>query len=141
MTDSRIHSRPLSPHLSVYKREWTMVYSILHRITGILLAFGMVLLILWLASLAGGQTSYQTAVMLLSSVIGRIIIFAVSLAFFYHLINGIRHLLWDTGIGLSLVPARMTGHWGAFFACCLTLLFWLIAYDIFPQDMLNWMKG
>lgn len=101
--------RPLSPHLQIYRLQWTMLLSISHRITGVGLALGSLLLIYWLASAASGPEAFETAQAFLGSWLGRLLIFAWSFALFYHLCNGIRHLFWDAGYGYELTTAYHSG--------------------------------
>ncbi len=98
--------RPLSPHLGVYKFMYTMALSILHRITGVALSLGLVLLIYWLMALAGGASTYERAYAWLSLGIVQVVVAGWLLAFVYHLCNGIRHLTWDAGHGLEKHEAR-----------------------------------
>jgi succinate dehydrogenase cytochrome b subunit len=99
-------ARPLSPHLSVYRFMYTMALSILHRITGLLLSIGLLVLIYWLMSASLGELSYGGAVTFLSAPLFRVLLLGWLLAFAYHLCNGIRHLLWDVGIGFEKHQAR-----------------------------------
>lgn len=101
--------RPLSPHLQVYRPQWTSVLSILHRTTGVLLSIGTVLMVVWLVALAQGEQAYHGMLEFMSAPIMVLILIAWTLALFYHLFNGIRHLLWDTGAMLDLKPARTSG--------------------------------
>ena len=94
--------RPLSPHLQVYRWELTSVLSILHRMTGVALSVGTILLVWWLVAAAEGVESYTRVQAFLGSWPGRILLFGWSVALFYHLCNGLRHLWWDTGRGLEL---------------------------------------
>jgi len=87
--------RPLSPHLQVYKPQLTSVLSITHRGTGVALAAGTLLLLYWLLALADGPDSYARAQSLLGSWLGQVVLFGFTFALFYHLCNGIRHLLWQ----------------------------------------------
>ncbi|WP_022727863.1 succinate dehydrogenase, cytochrome b556 subunit [Fodinicurvata sediminis] len=122
--------RPLSPHLQVYKPQITSVMSILHRITGVALAVGTLLLIYWLAAAAGGPESYAAAQSFIASPIGLILLFGWTLAFFYHLCNGIRHLFWDAGYGFELPTVYKSG-WAALIAAgVLTLLSWAIGLAV-----------
>jgi succinate dehydrogenase / fumarate reductase cytochrome b subunit len=120
-------NRPLSPHLQVYKPQLTSVLSILHRITGAVLAVGTLLVTYWLSALAGGPETFASANAILGSVLGKIVLFFWSWALFYHLANGIRHLIWDTGFGFDLPTVYLSGKImvGASFA--LTVLLWLVA--------------
>jgi succinate dehydrogenase / fumarate reductase cytochrome b subunit len=120
--------RPLSPHLQVYRWQWTMAYSILHRATGIVLGVGTLLLVYWLMALAAGPQAFESAQALIGSWIGRLALFGWTFALFYHLANGIRHLVWDTGRGFELETAEKTGHAVPIAAAALTLLSWIVGY-------------
>jgi succinate dehydrogenase / fumarate reductase, cytochrome b subunit len=101
-----MRSRPLSPHLGVYKFMYTMALSILHRITGVALSAGLLLLAFWLMALAAGEASYERAYDFLSHGLAQVVIAGWLLAFVYHLCNGVRHLTWDAGFGLEKHEAR-----------------------------------
>jgi succinate dehydrogenase / fumarate reductase cytochrome b subunit len=102
-------SRPLSPHLGVYKFMYTMSLSILHRITGCVATVGFLLFVWWLMALATGPEEYATAMRRLASPIGKLLLVGFTFSFVYHFCNGIRHLLWDTGRGLERAQARRSG--------------------------------
>jgi succinate dehydrogenase / fumarate reductase cytochrome b subunit len=102
-------SRPLSPHLGVYRFMYTMALSILHRIAGLILSIGLLVLIYWLMSASLGELSYGSAVQRLSMPIFRILLLGWLAAFAYHFCNGIRHLLWDAGAGFEKRQARASG--------------------------------
>ncbi len=120
--------RPLSPHLQVYRPQLTSVLSITHRLTGVALAFGTLLLVYWLVAVASGAAAYDTAQGLIGSVLGRLLLFGWSLALFFHLCNGIRHLIWDTGLLLEL-PALYRSGWAVVVAAlALTLISWAAGY-------------
>ena len=93
--------RPLSPHLQIYRPQITSVLSILHRLTGLLLALGMVFLVLWLAAAAAGPQSFAAIQACAATWPAQTLLVGVTLALFYHLLNGIRHLLWDAGRGFE----------------------------------------
>jgi succinate dehydrogenase / fumarate reductase, cytochrome b subunit len=117
--------RPLSPFMN-YRWQYTNTLSILHRLTGIFLAFGLVALVYWLAALAAGPERYSQAQAVLVSPLGSLALVAWSLSFFYHFLNGIRHLFWDVGYGFELKVARASG-WAAFIgALVLTAVFWIV---------------
>lgn len=120
--------RPLSPHLQVYRLQWTMVLSITHRITGVGLAFGAILLVWWLIALASGPEYFALVQQYLGSWVGRLLLLGCTWAAFYHLCNGIRHLCWDAGWGLELPAARNSGAIAVVFSVLLTLVAWAIAY-------------
>lgn len=103
------NARPLSPHLQVYRLAFTMVLSGLHRITGLLLTASSLVLVVWLVAAACGAASYQWIGAILASWPVRILLAGVLAVFWYHLFNGIRHLVWDAGFGFELGAARMSG--------------------------------
>ena len=119
-------NRPLSPHLQVYRWQITMVMSILHRATGIALALGSLVLVYWVASLAGGPAAYANAQALLGSSLVRVVLGFVSFAFFYHLSNGVRHLVWDTGRGFEISQLYSSGYAAVAASIVLTAGFWLL---------------
>jgi succinate dehydrogenase / fumarate reductase cytochrome b subunit len=98
--------RPLSPHLWIYRFGYTMSLSILHRMTGLVLSVGLLLFAAWLAAAAAGPESYERLVGLLPAPLLKAGLALLTLAFVYHLANGIRHLCWDTGVGLERHQAR-----------------------------------
>jgi succinate dehydrogenase / fumarate reductase cytochrome b subunit len=117
--------RPLSPFMH-YRWQYTNTLSILHRLTGLFLAFGLIALVYWLAALAAGPDSYASALALLSTPLAGLALVAWSLSFFYHFLNGIRHLFWDAGHGFDLKVARSSG-WAVFIgSLVLTVLFWVV---------------
>jgi len=121
-------NRPLSPHLQVYRPQLTSVLSFIHRLTGAGLAVGTLLLVYWLVAIASGPETYDTAQDLIGSFIGRLFLFGWSVALFYHLCNGIRHLVWDTGHSLDL-EGVYRGGWAVLIGTgVLTLLSWIFAY-------------
>lgn len=102
--------RPLSPHLSVYRRQYTMVLSIMHRGSGLFLSACGAVLLLWLVAVAWGAPYYDSLSRLFGSVPGRIFLSLVILAFWYHLFAGLRHMSWDAGFGFERPAARRSGR-------------------------------
>lgn len=101
-------SRPLSPFTTIYRWPVTMATSIAHRVTGIGLAMGTILLAWWLVAIAGGPETYQTFSNLAVSWIGQVVLFGFAISLSYHLLNGIRHLAWDMGYGFDVGTAETT---------------------------------
>lgn len=126
----KLVQRPLSPHLQVYKPQISSALSIFHRITGVALSFGAVLLALWLAAAATSPHAFAVAQSLVDSILGMIILFGFTLALFYHFCNGIRHLLWDAGYGFDLPTMHRTGYAVLAASAGLTVLFWIIGLVI-----------
>ena len=119
-------ARPLSPHLQVYRWQWTMLLSILHRVTGVGLGLGAILLVYWLTAAASGPASFAQAQAFVGSWFGILLLFGFSLALFYHLSNGIRHLFWDAGLGFELDTAYISALAVGVAAVALTALAWII---------------
>lgn len=111
---------PLSPHLQVYRWQLTSVLSILHRATGVFLAAGALLLCYWLLCIAAGPSAYTRLVGDLATLPGRLLLLAIAFSFHYHLCNGIRHLCWDAGLGLSLKTTYASGYAVVITAAALT---------------------
>lgn len=119
--------RPLSPFLT-YRWTLTMAMSIVHRITGIGLYVGTLLMAWWLIATASGPGAYANIQGFTSSWIGRVIVFGYTWALMHHLFSGIRHLVWDLGYGFSPTE-RESLTWAALFAgIAATVLIWIIAY-------------
>ncbi|MGB5623329.1 MAG: succinate dehydrogenase, cytochrome b556 subunit [Gammaproteobacteria bacterium] len=117
-------NRPLSPHLQIYRPQISSVLSIMHRISGVFLALGIVVLAYWLNALAGSAAAYADAVAVLGSGLGKLALFFWLLAFCYHLLNGIRHLAWDAGMGFEIQQVILSG-WGVLIgAAVLAGLLW-----------------
>jgi succinate dehydrogenase / fumarate reductase cytochrome b subunit len=121
-----IGNRPLSPHLQIYRPQLTSVLSILHRITGALLALGLPAMVIWLVAAAVGPESFATVQALAGSWIGQMFLVAWSFALFYHLCNGIRHLCWDAGFGFDLGVVHASGMAALAAAIALTALAWAL---------------
>jgi succinate dehydrogenase / fumarate reductase cytochrome b subunit len=100
--------RPLSPHLTIYRWPITMAASIVHRATGLALAAGTLFLSWWLIAAATGPEAYGTFMAFAASPFGRLILFGFVWSLAFHLLNGLRHLVWDIGFGYALPTARMT---------------------------------
>ena len=115
-------NRPLSPHLQIYKPQLTSVLSITHRGTGIFLSFGILLMTLWLISLALGEESYNAFHEHVISWYGKLLLISFIFSLFYHLANGIRHLFWDIGLGLDISTTYRSGYAMIFISIMLTLL-------------------
>lgn len=116
--------RPLSPHLQVYKPQITTTMSILHRATGVVNALGALGVAWWLVALASGGEAYAQFSALMASVPGQIALFGFGATLVYHLLNGIRHLAWDTGWGLEIPKVYRTGYTVLILAVLLTGLLW-----------------
>ncbi|MDP7650883.1 MAG: succinate dehydrogenase, cytochrome b556 subunit [Rhodospirillales bacterium] len=119
-------NRPLSPHLQVYKFRITMAVSILQRITGSGLAVGLLVFTYWLAAAAYGPDAYATAQALLTSWIGMLLLLGFTIALYFHLCNGIRHLFWDIGWGYEMETTTASSVAIIVGTVVLTALTWII---------------
>ena len=117
-SDRSLKDRPLSPHLQIYKPQITSVLSISHRISGIFLSFGLLAMFVFVFLLAIGQDYYALWQCFSNSLIGEVILMGWVLALFFHMFNGIRHLFWDYGLGLSLSVSK----WSGLFVCFATII-------------------
>jgi succinate dehydrogenase / fumarate reductase cytochrome b subunit len=125
-------TRPLSPHLQVYRWQLTSVLSILHRASGIALTAGTILLVWWLVAAAEGPDAYEGMRNFLGSGWGLALLFGWTVALYYHLCNGLRHLWWDTGHGFEL-PSVYAGGWAVVASTAvLTVVSWGVAMAIWP---------
>ena len=118
--------RPLSPHLQVYKMPASAILSILHRLTGLALSLGAVMLVLWLFSLAYMADTAMAIYAFFITTIGKGILMLWLFVFFYHFCNGIRHLFWDVGKGLELSTINKSGVLVVLSSVVLTALVWLL---------------
>jgi len=123
-------NRPLSPHLQVYKPQITSVLSITHRITGVALCGGAVLLTYWLMAATYGPDVFATAQAIMGSWFGRLVLFGVVFSLWYHLANGIRHLAWDAGWGFELDQLKMSGIAVLVVSVVLTIVTFCLAYAV-----------
>ena len=131
MTDvhsPRVKHRPLSPHLQIYRPMLTMMMSIVHRITGAALYFGILLLVWWLTAAAAGPNAYADVQWFMQTLAGRLILFGYTWALIHHMLGGIKHLIWDLGYGFGpverewLTVATLVGSIG------FTVLIWIVGY-------------
>jgi len=118
--------RPLSPHLTIYRWPITMVLSIIHRITGVALSVGLVALVAWLAVIAYDFIPYDPVLAFMRSLSGRVVLFGFSFAFFFHLSNGIRHLIWDTGRLFEKRQVDMSAWIVLLASVAMTLFYWFV---------------
>ncbi len=117
--------RPLSPHLTIYRWPISMTLSILHRVTGVALSTGLVILTIWLLALSFGAAAYQPVAGLFGTIIGKLVLVGFSFAFFFHFCNGIRHLFWDVGKGFEMRQVIASAWSVVVVSLSLTLLLWM----------------
>ena len=120
--------RPLSPHLQIYRPMLTMMMSIVHRITGVALYVGMVLIAWYLIAAAAGEQAFSRAYGVLASLPGQVILFGFTWALFHHFLGGIRHAIWDTGVAMD-AQGREGLAWATLIGgIVLTVGVWIAAY-------------
>ncbi len=125
-SDGRLVRRPLSPHLQVYRWPLSMVLSILHRVTGVAVSIGTLLLTWWLVAAATSDRAFANAQWFMGSALGLLVLFGWSLALIFHFFSGVRHLVWDVGLGFDPPIYRISG-WAVLIATGVcTILIWII---------------
>ncbi len=117
--------RPLSPHLQIYNLPLTAIMSISHRITGVSLTLGMLIVAAFLIAAGSSEAHYNLVMIVASSKIGLIILFLWSFALYFHMFNGIRHMFWDAGRFLEKDQAMRTNYVVLMFAVVATIVTWL----------------
>jgi succinate dehydrogenase / fumarate reductase cytochrome b subunit len=120
-------NRPLSPHLQVYKWQLSSLLSITHRLTSIINTAGITLICFWIISLYLGENCYKYFSMLTSSFFGKFILIGFTWSFSYHLLNGVRHLVWDMGYGYEIRTANLSGILVLVSSFLLTIGLWILA--------------
>ena len=123
------HDRPISPFMlgQAYRFQITSVMSLLHRMTGVVLALAAFGFSWWIMSMALGGGYAECATAVTSSLPGKIVLFLISLALMYHLFNGIRHLAWDAGFGFRIPQVYASGYTVLALTVVSTLILWFVA--------------
>ena len=119
----------MSPHLQIWRWHVTMLTSILHRVTGVGLYLAGLMVAAWAVSLAAGPEAYAGFKALLGSPLGKLVMLGMTASMFYHLGNGIRHLIWDFGHGLDIKSANSSAYMVFGFTVAATIAVWVIAYQ------------
>jgi len=122
--------RPLSPDIQIYRPQLTSVLSITHRITGIALSVGALSLVFWLIAAAAGPQAYAAVQGFLRSWIGLVLLFGCTFSLFFHLCNGIRHLVWDAGYGFELRTIYASGWTVIAASTVLTVVAWFVSFAV-----------
>ncbi|MGB3141107.1 MAG: succinate dehydrogenase, cytochrome b556 subunit [Aestuariivirga sp.] len=130
MANDKSAARPLSPHLQIYRPMLTMMMSIMHRITGVGLYFGIVLLVWWLTAASVSESYFEFVQGFLGHWFGRLLLFGFTWALIHHALGGLRHLLWDTGRGFDLTLIEWLARGNLAGSIVLTLLLWIIGYGV-----------
>lgn len=127
-----MRERPLSPHLQVYRWPLSMALSILHRGSGLFLSLGAVFLVWWLHSVSRGGAAHEAFLACVNSWFGRLLLIGWTLAIMFHLLNGIRHLVWDAGWGFEKPQTEATGWAVVFGTLILSAIVVLLAWRALP---------
>ena len=124
MSDS---NNPLSPHLQIYRWHISSLLSIIHRISGIINLLALILIFFWLIVLSFGESNYELFLLIINSFLGKFILIGFTWSMSFHLLSGIRHLVWDLGYGFEIKTANISGIIVIISSLVLTIIFWLFA--------------
>ena len=124
MNDSK---NPLSPHLQIYRWHISSLLSITHRISGVINLLALILIFFWLIFLSLGENNYQSFLLIINSFIGKFILIGFTWSMSFHLLSGIRHLVWDLGYGFEIKTANITGIIVIISSLALRIIFWLFS--------------
>ena len=122
--------RPLSPHVQIYRFMLTYVMSGFHRVTGVVLYFGILLLAWWLVAAASGPNAYAAVQWFMGTIIGRLMLLGFTWALLHHALGGVRHLIWDLGHGFGSTEREWLARATLFGGIALTLVVWIIGYFV-----------
>lgn len=128
MAEAKEAPRPLSPHLQIYRWSWTMAMSIVHRVTGGALYFGIALFAIWLVALASGREAFEAVHGFFGSPLGILILFVYTWVLMQHMIGGVRHLVWDFGRGMEPVQRINMARFTLVGSIALTVVIWAAAF-------------
>ena len=132
MPETKPVARPLSPHLQIYRPMLTMMMSILHRITGVVLYFGVVLLVWWFSAAATSDSYFDLVQGFFGHWFGRLVLFGFTWALVHHMLGGLRHFLWDTGRGFDLKLVELMARANLAGSVVITVVLWIIGYGVKP---------
>ena len=124
MNDSK---NPLSPHLQIYRWHISSLLSITHRISGVINLLALILIFFWLIFLSSGENNYESFLLIINSFIGKFILIGFTWSMSFHVLSGIRHLVWDLGYGFEIKTANITGVIVIISSLTLTIIFWLFS--------------
>ena len=125
------NNNPLSPHLQIYKWQISSLLSITHRIVGVINFFAIILICVWAIFIIFGQNNYSAVNVFLNTGFGKFIVISLCWTFSFHILNELRHLLWDVGYGFDLKVAKITGIIALIGSFVLTILFYILGRNFF----------
>ena len=117
---------PLSPHLQIYRWHISSLLSITHRISGVINLLALVLIFFWLVVLSLGENNYELFLLIINSFFGKFILIGFTWSMTFHLLSGVRHLIWDFGYGFEIKTANISGIIVIVFSLVLTIILWMI---------------
>ena len=120
-------NNPLSPHLQIYRWHISSLLSITHRIAGVINLLALIFIFFWLIALSLGESNYESFLLIINSFFGKFILIGFSWSMSFHLLSGLRHLVWDLGYGFEIKTANVSGIIVIIFSLALTIIFWLFA--------------
>jgi len=120
-------NNPLSPHLQIYRWQISSLLSIAHRISGAINLLALVLIFFWLIFLSFGESNYELFLLIINSFFGKFILIGFTWSMTFHLLSGVRHLVWDLGYGFEIKTANVSGIIVIISSLILTIIFWLLA--------------
>ena len=118
---------PLSPHIQIYRWHISSLVSITHRISGVINLLALILIFFWLLILSFGENNYELFLLVVNSFFGKSILIGFTWSMIFHLLSGIRHLVWDFGYGFEIKTANFSGVIVIISSLALTIIFWLFA--------------
>ena len=125
------NNNPLSPHLQIYKWQISSLLSITHRIVGVINFFAIVLICFWAVLVVFGQSNYSNINIILNSSFGKFLVISLCWTFSFHILNELRHLLWDAGFGFDLKVAKITGIITLIGSFVLTIILYIFGRNFF----------
>ena len=125
------NNNPLSPHLQIYKWQISSLLSITHRIVGVINFFAIILICIWAIMLVFGENSYSILNTILDSGFGKFLTISLCWTFSFHILNELRHLIWDAGYGFDLKISKITGIVAFIGSFVLTILFYTLGRNFF----------
>ena len=120
-------NNPLSPHIQIYRWHISSLLSITHRISGVINLLSLILIFFWFLILISGESNYELFLLIINSFFGKFILIGFTWSMSFHLLSGIRHLVWDLGYGFEIKTANISGLIVIISSLALTIIFWLFA--------------
>ena len=121
------NQNPLSPHLQIYRWHISSLLSITHRVSGVINLLALILIFFWVLILSFGESNYELFLLMINSFIGKFILIGFTWSMSFHLLSGIRHLVWDLGYGFEIKTANISGIIVIISSLVLTIIFWLFS--------------